>query len=128
MLTRAAYGASRHVLVPVRPEYFATIGFPLLKQSLADYKSRNRGQEIDVAGVVINNAFYHGRNDGGPEKRTALAEIRTEAAANGWHVFSRQLPHSRGFPKMMRGDLNHLGNAPSGFRAFADEFFQRLRL
>ena len=27
VLTRAAYGASRYVLVPVRPEYFATIGF-----------------------------------------------------------------------------------------------------
>ena len=126
VLTRAAYGASRYVLVPVRPEYFATIGCPLLKQSLADYRSRNRGHPIDVIGVVINNAFYDGGNDGGPEKRTALAEIKKEAAENGWNVFTCQLPHSRGFPKMMRGDLNHLGNAPSGFAGFADEFFRTL--
>ena len=28
VFTRAAYHASRYVLVPVRPEYFATVGFP----------------------------------------------------------------------------------------------------
>ena len=126
IFTQAAYGASRYVLVPVRPEYFATIGFPLLKQSLADYRSRNPGHEIDVIGIVINNAFYHGGNDGGPEKRRALEEIGAEAAKNGWHMFTSQLPHSRGFPKMMRGDFKQLGNAWSGFRGFADEFFRRL--
>ena len=30
IFTQAAYHASRYVLVPVKPEYFATIGFPLL--------------------------------------------------------------------------------------------------
>ena len=126
IFTQAAYGASRYILVPVRPEYFATIGFPLLKQSLASYRSRNRGHEIGVIGVVINNAFYDGGNDGGPEKRTALEEIKVEANKNGWHVFRHQLPHSRGFPKMMRGDFKHLGNAWTGFRSFAHEFFRRL--
>ena len=126
VFTRAAYGASRYVLVPVRPEYFATIGFPLLKESLADYRSRNRGHAIDVIGVVINNAFYHGGNDGGPEKRKALEEIRAEAAKNGWHVFQNQLPHSCGFPKMMRGNFSHPGSAWTGFRRFGNEFFQRL--
>ena len=128
VFTQAAYAASRHVLVPVRPEYFATIGFPLLKQSLADYRSRNRGHEIDVLGVVINNASYHGGNDGGPEKRRALEEIRAETTKNGWHEFRNQLPYSRGFPKMMRGDFTYLGNAWTGFRGFAAEFFGMLGL
>ena len=35
IFTRAAYAASRYILVPVKPEYFATIGFPLLQESLA---------------------------------------------------------------------------------------------
>lgn len=126
IFTQAAYGASRYVLVPVRPEYFATIGFPLLEQSLADYKHENRGHAIDVIGVVINNAFYDGGNDGGPETREALKEIRLEAAKNGWHVFTNELRHSRGFPKMMRGKFTHLGNAWSDFRRFGEEFIQRL--
>ena len=69
VLTHVAYHASRYVLVPVKPEYFPTIGFPLLKQSLTEFRKNNRGHKITVIGVVINNGFYHGGNDGGPEKR-----------------------------------------------------------
>ena len=86
IFTQAAYEASRYILVPVRPEYFATIGFPLLQQSLTRYRSENRGQAIDVIGVVINNAFYDGGNDGGPEKSKSLKDIRKEAKNNGWRV------------------------------------------
>ena len=56
ILTQAAYHASRYILVPVKPEYFATIGFPLLQNSLSSFQSRNPGQEIEVIGVVINNS------------------------------------------------------------------------
>lgn len=125
ILTQAAYGASRFILVPVKPEYFATIGFPLLRESLAGYRDRNRGHEIEVAGVVINNAFYAGGNDGGPEKKEALAEIREEAEKNGWYVFKHEIPHSRGFPKMMRGNWNYRGNAED-FKYFASEFLMKI--
>lgn len=125
IFTKAAYAASRYVLVPVQPEYFATIGFPLLQQSLDRHRSENRGHEIDVIGVVINNSFYHGGNDGGPEKRRSLKDIRNEARSNGWYVFKNQIPHSRGFPKMMRGDFNYRGNAWD-FNLFADEFFEKI--
>lgn len=125
ILTRAAYHASGLILVPVKPEFFATIGFPLLQQSLTKFRSENRGHKIDVAGVVINNAFYDGGNDGGPEKRRALREIRAEAQENEWHVFTKQIPHSRGFPKMMRGDFDYLGNATE-YVYFAKEFFDRI--
>ena len=56
VFTQAAYHASGQVLVPVRPEFFATIGFPLLEQSLVQFRNNNRGHEIGVAGIVINNA------------------------------------------------------------------------
>lgn len=125
VFTKAAYHASRYVLVPVRPEFFATIGFPLLQQSLEGFRQNNKGHAIDVAGVVINNAFYDGGNDGGPEKRQSMREIRKEAAANGWKLFQKQLPHSRGFPKRMRGDYRQPGNAVE-FSVFAREFFRRL--
>ena len=127
ILTHAAYHASGLVLVPVKPEYFATIGFPLLQQSLQDFRNRNRSHVISVRGVVINNAFYHGGNDGGPEKARALAEIRTEATKNGWPIYDHEIPHSRGFPKIMRGDYSYSGNARL-FPNFANEFFRSVGL
>ena len=127
ILTHAAYHASGLVLVPVKPEYFATVGFPLLQQSLTSFRATNRAHGIEVAGVVINNAFYHGGNDGGPEKAEALKEIRAEAARNDWHIFKNQIPFSRGFPKLMRGNNSFSGNA-SRFWRFADEFFKSIGL
>ena len=65
VFTQAAYHASRYVLVPVRPEFFATIGFPLLNDSLDTFRQGNRGHQIDVIGVVINNSTYDGEMTGG---------------------------------------------------------------
>ena len=126
IFTQAAYHASRYILVPVKPEYFATIGFPLLNDSLAAFRSDNRGHQIDVIGVVINNSTYHySGNRGGPERERAIREIEEEAGKNGWHIFENQIPLSRGFPKMMRGDFSRLGDAVM-FYYFAREFFQEL--
>ncbi|SEB03119.1 chromosome partitioning protein [Paraburkholderia sartisoli] len=127
ILTRAAYHASGKVLVPVKPEFFATIGFPLLNRSLEDFRRQNLGQTIEVAGVVINNAFYDGGNGGGPEKGAAMADIKTEAAKNSWPIFKNELPFSRGFPKMMRGDYSYRGNSTQ-FKYFAEEFFNTIGL
>ena len=128
ILTHVSYHASRYLLVPVRPEFFATVGFPLLRDSLEDFKRANRGHAIDVSGVVINNSSYHySGNRGGPERHRSIASITSEAEANGWHVFMNQIPFSRGFPKIMRGDFSHSGDAFL-FRYFADEFFRHLGL
>lgn len=127
ILTQAAYHASGLVLVPVKPEYFATIGFPLLEQSLDNFRKRNRTHNIDVVGVVINNAFYHGGNNGGPEKQRAIREIRADASKNNWPIFKIEIPFSRGFPKKMRGDYSYGGNSDM-FSYFADEFFKAIGL
>lgn len=125
VLTHAAYHASGKVLVPVKPEFFATVGFPLLNQSLINFRNNNRGHTIDVAGIVINNAFYDGGNNGGPEKATSMRDIRQEANKNSWKIFTEEIPFSRGFPKIMRGDYNHSGNA-NMFYQFAEEFFREI--
>jgi len=127
ILTTAAYHASGKVLVPVKPEYFATIGFPLLQQSLTTFRNANRAHQIEVCGVVINNAFYDGGNKGGPEKVRAMAEIQTECAKNRWNIYPNEIPHSRGFPKLMRGDTTYSGNA-SYFSRFANDFFRSVGL
>lgn len=127
ILTTAAYHASANILVPVKPEFFATIGFPLLNQSIENFKNQNRGNSISVCGVVINNAFYDGGNNGGPEKYTAIKEIRRESAKNSWPIYSNEIPHSRGFPKIMRGDYSYQGNAQY-FSSFSNEFFRSMGL
>lgn len=97
----------------------------MLQQSLETFRQSNPAHSIDVIGVAINNSFYHGGNDGGPEKETAMSEIKAEAATNGWQLFRHQIDHSRGYPKRMRGNYKWLGNARY-FYEFADEFFERL--
>ena len=126
IFTQAAYHASRFILVPVRPEYFATIGFPLLNNSLNEFKSKNPSHEIEVFGIVINNGFYDGGNDGGPEKERSMVEIIEEANKNDWFIFQKQIPHSRSFPKMMRGDFSYMREAHREFDEFADRFWEDL--
>lgn len=121
IFTQAAYHASRYILVPIRPEFFATIGFPLLNDSLASFKGKSRGQEIEVIGIVINDSSY----GGGVERGRAMREIRAAARRNNWHIFKNELRYSLGFPKMMRGDYSYLGNAKN-YVYFAKEFFKKL--
>ena len=124
VFTHAAYHASGYVLVPVKPEFFATIGFPLLNDSIEAFKASNPWSHIDVIGVVINLPDYQFHTS--QEGRASILEIREEANKNGWYVFRNRLGYSRGFPKMMRGDLRYLRNAPGIFRRFSREFFDRV--
>ncbi len=55
----------------------------------------------------------------------SIRELEYEAKQNSWHVFETQIPYSRGFPKIMRGDFNHIGDADQ-FEYFAEEFFERI--
>ena len=129
IFTRTAYHASRYILVPVKPEFLATIGFPLLRRSLSDFSNANPGHHISVAGVVINDTSdYQAYSI--PEQTTALSEIHEEASKNDWYVFENGLRYSRGFPKAMRSNNpNWPGKAFDIFSRFADELFdERLAL
>ena len=127
VFTRAAYHASRYVLVPCAPSILPPWGFLCLRSRSIHSGPKTHRTTLKSSGVVINNGFYDGGNDGGPEKRRAMPEIFEEAHENNWHVFENQIPHSRGFPKLMRGDRSYGGNS-SRFRLFAEEFFDRLGL
>ena len=125
VFTYAAYHVSDYILVPVRPEFLATIGFPLLQDSLCDFTHGKGGHEVNVLGVVINDTTYTS-DGGGPERKRAVEEIKDAAENNGWHVFDNELGFSRGFPKIMRGDNSYSGDSLEMFNRFADEFFDRL--
>jgi len=100
ILTRASYKASRYVLIPVKTEFFSTIGFPLLKKSLNRFKEGNPGHKIDVCGVLINDtSTRESYSQGGRESSDA---IRKEAAIYEWDVFRHTMSKSEGYPKMAR--------------------------
>ena len=124
IFTRVAYHASRFILVPVKPEFFATIGFPLLNDSLSEFKRKNPNHDIEVIGIVINDTFDYQADDYTPEKSRALKEIKKEAECSGWYIFENGLEYSRGFPKIMRGDYDWPGDAPRIVSDFAEEFIE----
>ena len=128
IITKTAYHASRHVLVPVRTEFFSTIGFPLLKQSLDKFKSENPSHAIDVCGVLINNSesTYSPR---GPHHSGSRNDIQEQADRYGWPVMENEMYHSRGYPKLMKEAYpTHTGNAEPEFRGIAEEFIEMMGL
>jgi chromosome partitioning protein len=137
ILTEVAYHASRYVVVPVRPEYLATIGLPLLERSLTEFQKRhNRRHTIEVVGVLINHAVSAAQQRSHPESRQSVVEIRSVAANAGWHVFNVELPNSRTVPNAIRAGRRLSRTAFSSrspalleaFPSFCNELFQRIRV
>lgn len=126
ILTRAAYHASRYILIPVRTEFFSTIGFPLLHASLEEFKAGNKSHEIEVFGVLINHSETVGSSQG-PHQSDSEFDIRMKASEYGWPVMGAEMHYSRGYPKMTKErSPNHCGNAPMDFHKITVEFMENM--
>lgn len=91
ILTTAAYLSSRYVIVPVKPEFLATIGLPLLARSLEEHRLSRDDQEIELAGIVFNDADpQHVKR----EHNKARRDVREIAAARKWPDFDHEARHS----------------------------------
>ncbi len=99
ILTDAAYFASRYVIVPVKPEFMATIGLPLLARSIQEFQAENEDHTIEIAGLVFNNSSSYST---GPEGRRSVEEVQREAKKQGWHVFKNRVEYSASYPKSAR--------------------------
>ena len=99
ILTDAAYFASRYVIVPVRPEFMATIGLPLLAESVKVFQMENDDHEIEIAGLIFNYPSY---SQEGPEVRRSITEIRELAEEHGWHIFSNRIGYSASYARAAR--------------------------
>ena len=124
ILTDVAYFASRFVVVPVKPEFLAAIGLPLLARSLSVFRAENEDHIIDMAGVVFN----HGDYQSGPESKASVAEVRQLAKANGWPVFENEVPHSKAIPKSAReaAAIEHTSYARTGIKRAVTSFCAEL--
>lgn len=130
ILTEAAYHASRYALVPVKPEYLATIGLPLLARSIQEFKYENTDHALDICGIVFNHPAY----SIGPEGYTSITEVRAEAKKNKWPLFETQIRYSRSYAKAAREGTpigltsNVQYQVSREFSRFVDEFFQAVGL
>ena len=102
ILTTAAYLSSRYVAVPVRPEFLATIGLPMLARSLAEFKTMHQDQSLEMAGIIFNGPR---RNNTSPENIKSMTDVTNIATDNGWPVFDEVAHHSDSYPAgSRRGD------------------------
>lgn len=131
ILTDAAYHGSRYVLVPVKPEYLATIGLPLLARSIQEFKYENADHQIDICGIVFNHSSSYSE---GPEGRKSIREVEAEAKKNGWHVFDTHVRYSASYAKAAReGTPIRLTSyarfgVTAEFETFVDEFVEAIGL
>lgn len=131
ILTEAAYHASRYALVPIKPEYLATIGLPLLARSIREFKFDNADHELDICGVMFNHSASY---SGGPEGLKSIREVQAEAKKNGWPVFETHVRYSKSYAKAARegtpiGFTSYVrGNVSREFSRFVDEFLAAIKL
>lgn len=131
ILTSAAYRSSRFVLVPVRPEFLATIGLPLLARSLEEFRLMHQDQTLEMAGIVFNGKR---RINTPREQRASIKDVKRVAGEHGWPVFSHSAHHSDSFPAGSREgtpifNTNYARSYVKGeFSDVADEFLERIGL
>lgn len=99
VLTEVAYSASRYLIVPVKPEFMATIGLPLLARSIDEFQERNADHALDIAGIaVIRQSGYQVSR----EARDAMEEVQSLSRKHGWHMFRQHMPYSASYARAAR--------------------------
>ena len=130
-LTQMAYFASRYVIVPVKLEFLATVGMPMLTRSLEEFRGANRDRELDIAGLILNDQSEYADTR---EKVTSIKNVIALAEERGWRVFDYRIPYSRSYPHAARGGVPLARtryarrNRVEGFGRLKDEILQVIGL
>ncbi|MBB4636363.1 ParA family protein [Longimicrobium terrae] len=131
ILTDAAYHCSRYLLVPIRAEFLASIGFPLLNRSIRSFEVRHDDKVLEVAGLVFND-FVRGNEK--REHQLSRSDVQAKAIQYGWYVFENDIPHSDSYFRAARDGMP-IGSTKGThtivkreFSAFAREFWKRIAL
>ena len=131
ILTDAAYHCSRYILVPIRAEFLASIGFPLLNRSIKAFQMRHEDKIIEVCGLVFND---YNRGNVKREHKLARKDVQDKATQYGWYVFDNDIPHSDSYFRAAREGMpisrtkGAWSTVKSEFAAFANEFFAKIGL
>ena len=131
ILTLAAYRSSRFVFVPVRPEFLATIGLPLLARSLEEFKLMHQNQDIEMGGIIFNGKRRSGTP---PEQEKSITDVTKLAKKNNWPVLNNVAHHSDSYASGSRESTpifrtSYARDYVKGeFYMVAEEFIQRIGL
>ena len=97
MATEAAYLSTNYVLVPVRPEFLSSIGFPLLARSVSSFEQQYPGHPLEVIGVFLANV----RTDR-PEYGLTKKATTTFADSQRWSYLTHEIRFSDSYPRGSR--------------------------
>ena len=135
MATEAAYLATNHILIPVRPEFLSSIGFPLLGRSVESFKQQYPGHSLDVVGMFLSNV---GTNSPEYENATEYEKTKTAtqgfAESRGWRFLEREIGFSRSYMRGSReatpisSTLYAQSTVQSEFRSLARDVFRHMGL
>ncbi|MFI5454195.1 MAG: ParA family protein, partial [Isosphaerales bacterium] len=115
----------------VKPEFLAIIGLPLLARSLAEHRLSHGNQDIDLAGIMFNDADpQHVKT----EHNKARRDVRALAQEHGWRVFSNEARHSDSYAAGARAGKPIFGTryarryVQAEFKMVGDEFLRSVGL
>jgi chromosome partitioning protein len=133
ILTTAAYRSSRYIIVPIKPEFLATIGLPLLARSLEEFRLMHQDQRLDMAGIIFNDKM---RSNTPPEQLKSCEDVKRLASTSkySWPVFQNEAYHSDSYPRGSR-DGKPIFQTSSAryyvkdeFAGVAEEFMKAVKL
>jgi chromosome partitioning protein len=99
ILTTSAYIASDLIFVPVKPEFLATIGLPLLARSMDDFHCKYPKSKMQMGGIIFNGT---GRTDRSPEQVKAIEDVTKVANQYDWSIFENHAYFSKSYAKGSR--------------------------
>ena len=97
MATVAAYLATNYVLIPVRPEFLSSVGFPLLGRSVESFNQQYPGHSLEIVGMFLSNV-----NTGLPEYAKTEADTQEFARSQNWRFLNREIRFSQSYTRGSR--------------------------
>lgn len=131
MATQAAYLATNYVLVPVRPEFLSSIGFPLLARSVESFKQQYPSHPLEIVGIFLENVDVNEFPDEYSKTKTATQRF---ASQQSWRFLDREMRSSRSYVRGSREGTSirttryARHEVISEFNQFADEVFSSMGL
>lgn len=130
LFTTAAYLAADYILVPVRPQFFASVGLPLLEKSLNEFEILHPGEAPKVLGIVFNAVRDLGSRS--TQEGLQMDNVRRAASQSKWEIFETEVVYSESFPRgTSEGNpifwTDHArSNVKGNFHEFAQEFARKV--
>ena len=127
MATAAAYLATNYVLIPVRPEFLSSVGFPLLGRSVESFKGQYPSHSLEIVGMFLSNV---NKGQGLPEYTKTKADTQEFARSQGWRFLNREIRSSRSYTRGSREGTSIANTTQAWtevkneFSRFADDVFR----